>query len=132
MRIVLDTNVLLSGILTPHGAPGSVVNAVLDNRFTVLLDDCILLEYRDVLKRPRFAFPSHYVQALLEFFEHHGEHVIAGPRAFGVADPADLPFYEVAIAGAADYLVTGNDKHFPQEPLVVSPKAFVDLLRSRE
>ena len=66
VRIVLDTNVLISGVLTPHAAPGSVVNSVLDYRVTVLVDDRILFEYRDVLKRPRFASPLNYVQALLK------------------------------------------------------------------
>lgn len=128
MRIVLDTNVLISGVLNPHGVPGSVVNAILDQRVTVLVDDRILFEYRDVLQRPKFHLASIHVQPFLEFFEHEGEYVTAGPTAARIPDPGDLPFYEVAVAGGADYLVTGNKRHFAREPFIVSPKEFITIL----
>lgn len=128
MRIVLDTNVLIAGALNPHGVPGSLVNAILDKRVTVLVDDRILFGYQDVLQRPKFLLPWVHVKPLLEFFEHEGEYVTAGPTAATVPDPGDLPFYEVAMAGGADYLVTGNERRFPKEPFIVSPKAFITIL----
>lgn len=128
MRIVLDTNVIVAGLLNAHGAPGSVVNSVLDGRVSVLVDDRILFEYRDVLRRPKFHFGPQYVASILDFLEHAGEKVTASPTSADVADPDDVAFYEVAIAGDADYLVTGNLLHFPQKSYIVSPASFVSLL----
>lgn len=129
MRIVLDTNVLISGVLNPHGAPGSILNAVLNEQITVLVDSRILFEYRDVLLRPRFRFPRDYVESVLEFLEHEGTHITAGPTPAVIPDAADIPCYEVAVAGQAHCLVTGNARHFPATPLVVSPREFLDTLR---
>jgi putative PIN family toxin of toxin-antitoxin system len=129
MRIVLDTNVLVAGLLNPRGNPASILNAVLDENVAVLVDDRILDEYRDVLQRPRFGFSSDTVNALLDFFEHHGEYVAAGPASGAVSDPDDAPFYDVAIAGGAQYLVTGNAKHFPGGDRIVSPGEFTKAIR---
>ncbi len=129
MRIVLDTNVLISGVLNPHGAPGSILNAVLNKSVTVLVDDRILSEYRKVLLRPKFHFPVDYIQSLLEYLEYDSTYITAAPAKEVVPDSDDIPFYEVAISGGADYLVTGNDKHFPPEKLVVSPRVFLEVLR---
>jgi len=132
MKIVLDTNVLVSGVLKPHSIPGSILNAILDERMTVLVDDRILFEYRDVLERPKFDFPPSYIESVLEFFEHRGDYVTAPPVPEQLLDPADLPFYEVAIAGVADFLVTGNGRHFPDRHFVVSPRDFISVLRGHE
>ena len=132
MKIVLDTNVLVSGVLKPHSIPGSILNAILDERMTVLVDDRILFEYRDVLERPKFDFPPSYIESVFEFFEHRGDYVTAPPVPEQLLDPADLPFYEVAIAGVADFLVTGNGRHFPDRHFVVSPREFISVLRGHE
>jgi putative PIN family toxin of toxin-antitoxin system len=132
MKIVLDTNVLVSGVLRPHSIPGSILNAVLDERITVLIDDRILFEYRDVLERPKFDFPPNYIESVLEFFEHRGDYVTAPPVADLMTDSGDVPFYEVAIAGVADFLVTGNERHFPDRKFVVSPREFISILRGHE
>ena len=132
MKIVLDTNVLVSGVLKPHSITGSILNAILDERMTVLVDDRILFEYRDVLERPKFDFPPSYIESVFEFFEHRGDYVTAPPVPEQLLDPADLPFYEVAIAGVADFLVTGNGRHFPDRHFVVSPREFISVLRGHE
>jgi len=112
MRVVVDTNVLVSGIINPHGSPGRVVDAIVSRTLTVLHDDRILSEYREVLLRPLFAFQPSDVNALLDFIVFSGEHIAAGPVDIVLPDSTDLPFLEVAIAGAADGLGTGNLKHF--------------------
>lgn len=129
MRIVLDTNVLVAGMLNAHGSPGSVLNSVLDGRVSVIVDERILFEYRDVLHRPKFRFDSQYVEAILDYLEHASEKVTAVPTDAVVSDPDDVPFYEVAIAGDADYLVTGNLRHFPEKPYIVAPATFVSIVR---
>ncbi len=112
MRVVIDTNVLVSGIINPHGPPGRIVDAILSEAITVLYDDRILSEYRDVLMRPRFGFERTDVETILDFIEATGEHISAGEVDVVLPDSTDLPFLEVATAGVADALVSGNLKHF--------------------
>lgn len=112
MRVVVDTNVLVSGILNPHGAPGRIVDALLAETITALHDDRILAEYLEVLLRPAFGFRRADVETLLDFLESEGEHVSARPLAVDLPDPDDLPFLEAAVSGGADALITGNVKRF--------------------
>jgi putative PIN family toxin of toxin-antitoxin system len=112
MRVVIDTDVLVSGIINPHGSPGRVLDAVLARAVLALHDDRILSEYREVLHRPAFGFAETDIDTLLDFSELSGEHVSTRDIGVLLPDPADLPFLEVAILGHADALVTGNLKHF--------------------
>ena len=130
MRLVLDTNVLVSGLLNPHGPPGRILDLVLAGKLRLVVDDRIADEYREVLLRPRFGFDPAAVAALLTFVEGESEWVSALPVAIALADVGDQPFAEVAIASAADFLVTGNPRHFPATQLpkgmrVVTPVAFL-------
>lgn len=130
MRIVLDTNVLVSGLLNPHGAPGRLVDLLLAGEVTLIYDDRILAEYREVLARPRFDFDPGDVEDVLELFATEGEAVTAPPLALELPDPDDLPFVEAAAVGRADALVTGNVRHYPTAVLpagvrVVPVAAFV-------
>jgi len=130
MRVVIDTNVMVSGVLNPHGPPGRIVNALLSETVTVLHDDRILSEYREVLLRPTFRFPLADVDVLLDFVESAGEHVSAQPLSLVLPDPNDLPFLEVATSGRADALITGNIKHFrprrgQHRVLVTTPAEFL-------
>jgi len=113
LRVVLDTNVLVSGLLNPHGPPGRIVDRLLDGGLTLLLDDRIVSEYRAVLPRPKFALDPLDVGDLLEFVEREGVFVPAHPIDADLPDPFDRPFLEVALSGNADSLVTGNSRHFP-------------------
>lgn len=112
MRIVIDTNVLVSGLLNPHGAPGRIVEALLLGTFTLLYDDRILSEYGEVLPRPAFGLHRSDVEMLLDAITTEGERISALPAALVLPDETDLPFLEVAISGQADALVTGNIRHF--------------------
>jgi putative PIN family toxin of toxin-antitoxin system len=112
MRVVIDTNVLVSGLLNPFGPPGRVIDLAIAGEILVLFDDRILAEYRSVLLRPRFGFQPDDVRILLEYLEQEGEPVVARPMKLELDDPDDLPFLEVAVAGAADSLITGNVRHF--------------------
>jgi uncharacterized protein len=79
---------------------------------SLLHDERILGEYRSVLARPRFGFDQGDVRIVLEQVERRGERVLAPPLPITLPDPDDLPFLEVAAAGRADALVTGNARHF--------------------
>jgi uncharacterized protein len=112
VRIVLDTNVLVSGLLSPAGPPGRIVDLLTSAGAIVLHDDRILSECREVLARPRLGIAAAEAAAVLAVIEQEGELTIARPLAVELPDPDDLPFLEVAVAGRADMLVTGNERHF--------------------
>lgn len=112
MRLVLDTNVLVSGLLNPHGAPGRLLDLLLAGQIAVLFDDRIVAEYREVLARPRIGFDSRNTRAVLDYLTLAGEAVAASPLGVVLPDADDLPFLEVAVAGHAEALVTGNQRHF--------------------
>lgn len=135
MRIVLDTNVLVSGLWSPFGPPGKIVGLVAAGALPLLLEERILWEYREVLARREFGFDAGRVDSLLAQIEAAGEFVLAPPLAAPLPDPKDEAFLEVALAGSADFLVTGNLRHFParlrQGIAVVSPRGFVEALGRR-
>lgn len=112
MRVVLDTNVLVSGLLTPHGASARVLDLTVAGELIALVDDRILDEYGAVLRRSRFGFAESDVATLLRYIATWGERTTAPPLELELPDPDDLPFLDVAVAGAAAALITGNPKHF--------------------
>ena len=133
MRVVIDTNVLVSGIINPHGPPGRIIDAVISERLIVLYDDRILGEYRAVLRRPAFGFSRVDVDALLEFIGLAGQVISADTLPLLLPDASDLPFVEVAISGQSDALITGNSKHYKPkrgalEVNVVTPSDFLKEL----
>lgn len=134
MRIVLDTNVLVSGLLSPFGPPGEIVRLVSSGALVLCLDARLLSEYEAVLSRPRFGFPPDEVAALIDYIDFRGEVVAAQPLTMRLADPEDEPFLEVGVTCAADCLVTGNAKHFPQEAFggvpILSPAQFIERYRA--
>lgn len=134
MRIVLDTNVLVSGLLSPFGPPGEIVRLVSVGSIVLCLDARILAEYEEVLSRPKFGFNQNDVSALLDLIESTGETSAAQPLTVRLPDTDDEPFLEVAIAALADCLVTGNVVHFPPEvragAAVLSPAKFMERYRT--
>lgn len=129
MKVVLDTNVLVSGLLNPHGTPGQIVRTVSSGALVVCYDARILAEYRGVLLREKFAFPELYVNALIDQIRADGILAASKPLASPLPDPQDEPFLEVALGAKADFLITGNLKDFPAKTRhgvsVVSPQDFI-------
>lgn len=134
MRVVLDTNVLVSAMLSAGGTSDMVVQLVLQGELTLLADSRILAEYDEVTARPRFGFDDNERRALLDVLAELAEPVIARPTAISLPDPDDRVFVEVALAGGADALVTGNVRHFRPKNArlsvtVLTPRQIVDRLR---
>jgi putative PIN family toxin of toxin-antitoxin system len=131
VRLVVDTNVLVSGLLSCRGAPARIIDLISDGVIVVCFDRRILDEYADVLARPRFGFDPVAIADLLAQIQGEGSPVEAHPLNLGMADPADEKFVEVAVTGHADALVTGNLRHFPadkrQDVIVVTPSELIGL-----
>ena len=129
MRVVLDTNVLVSALLTPFGPSAKVLDVVLAGETVLLYDDRIMTEYEQVLSRKKFNFNKHFVHEVLDYLLASGERVNAGAFNGKIIDVFDLPFIEVARSAKADAVVTGNKKHFSQKDcgcLVLSPAQFIN------
>ncbi|MDW7730107.1 MAG: putative toxin-antitoxin system toxin component, PIN family [Bacillota bacterium] len=115
MIIVLDTNVLVSGLLKGESRPGLIINMVAAGKIRLAYDFRIISEYGAVLRRPRFQFRESDIAAFLKQVEEEGVKVNPAALKLKLPDSADLPFIEVAAALKTVPLVTGNIKHFPAE-----------------
>jgi uncharacterized protein len=131
MLVVLDTNVVVSGLMSETGKPGRIIDLALENRFQVAYDDRILSEYEDVLARPELRIRPARARAVIAHIELTGKQIEADVlQADGFQDSDDLPFAEVFITANAQALVTGNLRHF--SPLiekglsVFSPAQFLE------
>lgn len=129
---VLDTNVLVSGLLSAKGPPGRLIDAILAQRLDIAFDDRILCEYKEVLARPRFSFKASYVAAFWEILPFQ-THLVAMPvDGLEASDASDTKFLEVAVATDSKILVTGNDRHYPEttrgDVRVLSPREAFELL----
>jgi len=132
--VVIDTNALVSSLLTPAGHANQIVSLASSGRVTPAFDDRILHEYAEVLRRRKFPFHPTQVEALLVAIRHFGRRSRTSVRIADLPDPNDAMFLEVALAAGADCLVTGNLRHFPARSRrgvrVVNPKQFIDRLRA--
>ena len=136
---VLDTNVLISGLLSPQGPPGRLIDAIFSGHLRLALDDRIEEEYLEVLSRPKFGITAAERTAILaEIRLHEYPATSLFPLSAKLPDPDDRMFLEVAASTAEKVLVTGNARHFPARALgpvtVLSPRAAWERLvrRSRE
>lgn len=127
MRIVLDTNVLVSALLNPEGIPSIILGLVLNGKLKLLYDNRILSEYIKVLHSKKFKFKPEWVEPLIDFIRSESEFIIAYPVANFFKDEDDKKFYEIAKTANAKYLITGNTKHFSKEDMVKTPKEFFDI-----
>lgn len=130
---VFDTNVMISGILSPDGTPGKLLNAILDGCCQPVVTDSILAEYEDVMNRPKFQFSFFRIQLLLDAIRARAIYApfVPGIRAETLPDPDDVIFLEAAFS-LKDPIVTGNTRHFPKSAtrriLVLTPAAFLARL----
>ncbi len=136
MIIVLDTNVLVSGILKSKSDSGTIVRLVTHGFIQLAYDARIITEYQEVLKRPKFGWSHQDVEALIIQIKDKGVLVSGAFISKEILpDPDDKPFLEVAMSTKERILITGNKKHFPQEACegvtVISPSEFVEIYKER-
>lgn len=129
---VVDTNVLVSAMLKIQSIPGQIANEALLGDLIPLLSDEILAEYREVLARPKFKFNQDNVEMLIEGIIDRGIFMDAVPIDELLPDSKDIVFYGVVMGCRTQldeaYLVTGNIKHFPVKPYIVTPKEMLEIM----
>lgn len=127
---VIDTNVIVSAILSrnPDAATVKLFNLVGGSSFTILLNEEIINEYKDVLHRSKFHFPKDYIDRVVEKISECGLYAERVNSDEEFPDMSDAVFYEVALSKEDSYLVTGNLKHFPKSSIVVTPAQMLEIL----
>ena len=131
--VAIDTNVLVSALLNFHSKPGEVLLSVFNGEVIPLVNEDILAEYREVLARKKFRFPSELVEIILTRLAACCLNVSAVSEDYPeVTDPKDRCFYAVTMSERQNedaLLVTGNIRHFPVKPFVVTPARFLEILQ---
>lgn len=129
---VIDTNVLVSALITQRNdAPTRLVlDYLLSGKITPVFNDEILKEYKEVLHRPKFKLSVSLVDRLIDIIRDIGIMEERLHCEIAMPDPKDIVFFEVSMAIDSTYLVTGNIKHFPQRPHIVTPKEMIRIIES--
>ncbi len=132
---VIDTNVLVSALLRWDSVPGAVVEQALVGSIVPLLNDQILAEYEAVLRRKKFSFQERDIMILMEGIRERGVFLNPAKIEANLPDLKDVVFYAITMEARKEtdaYLVTGNIKHFPLKPYVVTPREMLTILENGE
>lgn len=130
MKIVLDTNVLISGIFNPSGPPGRIVDFLRNGFFQLVIDDRIFSEYADVLRKKYFLryFEESEREDVIEYISKNSYYTSTNVVVHNMPDEGYVPFLEIALSEKVP-LVTGNLKHYPKRLtkgcMVLSPSQFI-------
>jgi putative PIN family toxin of toxin-antitoxin system len=131
VRAVIDTDVLVSGLIRRQGPPAAVLRALADNRFTAVYSTEMLVELVEVLSRDRFRTKYHIetddIATLIQLLRLRGELVIPADAVVACRDPKDDKFLSAALADAADCIVSGDG-----DLLALSPFEGIPVLRPAE
>lgn len=128
---VIDTNVLVSAMIKWRSVPGSVLELAFNGLIIPVLNTDIVAEYRTVLARPKFGLTEDIISDVISSLEKSGLYVDAKTIDIELPDPKDRVFYKVVMEERKDedaFLVTGNIKHFPKEPFIVTPRQMLDII----
>lgn len=139
---VIDTNVLVSAYYTLQrlSNPTIILNNIFNKNITPIYNHEIIEEYKEVLSRSKFNFPHQLIEELIDVVLTIGIKInlTVGIKinkkefsAENFPDPKDIVFYEVKMSKEDSYLVTGNIKHFPQDPMIVTPAEMVEILKEK-
>ena len=130
--VVVDTDVLVSALLTSKedSATVQIVKKILDGELIPLFSEATKKEYREVLHRAKFGLSPDAVDYLLSAIFKSGISLEPASTGIAIIDAKDLPFYELTLEKRKDqaYLITGNLRHFPKEPFVVTPREILEIL----
>jgi putative PIN family toxin of toxin-antitoxin system len=124
---VLDTNIIVSVFINPKGMPGEIISLILAKKITICYDNKIFSEYMEILKKSKFNFDNILVDEFLHFIKENGEYIIAEPQKIKFSDEDDKMFYDVYKSSDANYIITGNKKHFTKEKNIITPREYIEL-----
>jgi uncharacterized protein len=131
LRLVIDTNIVVSAALKPDGLQRTVLLLAMSKPAAMYVSEAVIAEYREVLARPELKIRKGLQQQVLQLILSHSR-TVRPSRALQVAkDPDDNKFLECADAARADYLVTGNARHFPKfwkKTKVITSREFIDIV----
>lgn len=128
---VIDTNVLVSAMLKWDSVPGNILELAFGGMIVPLLNEPIMKEYQEVLRRPKFHLTEDIIRNVLAEINRFGVYVDAPELDIDLPDPKDRVFYEVVMEERKTedaYLVTGNIRHFPEKPYIVTPRQMLDII----
>lgn len=127
---VIDTNVIVSALISRHtdSATVMVLNSVFSEHIIPVYNEDILNEYATVLRRKKFNFSEDFINETITTIKDKGIHSERVNSGETLPDAKDLVFYEVALSKEDSFLVTGNLKHFPKKPFVVSPAEMMEII----
>ena len=135
IRVVIDTNILVSALLQPEGLPAAVLMVALSGQVQLCVSDAVFAEYDEVIRRPRLKRSPDVIEATLRAIRKLGYWVKPSVRVEACSDPDDNVFLECAQAAEAGYLVTSNRRHFPdrwKKTRVIGARELIELLISQE
>ena len=131
LRLVIDTNVVVSAALKPEGLQRTVLLLAMTKSVRWYVSEAIVTEYALVLARPELKIRRSSRQQLLQLIKNHARVVVPSRMAQITSDPDDNIFVECADAAHADYLVTGNQRHFPKfwkNTKIISSTEFLSVI----
>ena len=130
IHAVIDTNVLVSALLTrfKDSCTVQLMQHLILGDIIPIYNDEILEEYNTVLSRKKFSFPETLVAEIIEIIKRFGINSSGSETEEQLPDPKDVVFYEVALSVEDSFLVTGNTKHFPKKPFVVTPAEMLQII----
>src|SRR5271166_917433 len=134
LRVVIDTNVVVSAALKPEGLQRTVVLLAMTKPARWYVSEAIVAEYALVLTRPELKIRRSLRQQLLQLIKNRARVVVPSRIAQITSDPADNIFLECADAARADYLLTGNQRHFPKfwkNTKIISSREFLSVIAPR-
>jgi len=130
IRVVLDTNIIVSAYLNQEGLPFSILKLALAGALRLCVSEPILAEYEELLQRKSYPLDRRRGRLLLKHIRAASEMFRPAGCVTVTQDPDDNIFLECALAAKAHYLVTGNTGHFPKRwkyTSVVTPRTFINI-----
>ncbi|MBN1167615.1 MAG: putative toxin-antitoxin system toxin component, PIN family [Methanospirillaceae archaeon] len=129
-RVVVDTNVLVSALISPYGNPAIIIRLIVSGSLRLVLDNRVFQEYLHVLFRPKFQFTQEQRDGILIFLKNEGLWTVPAPLFLDLPDPADLPFIELSLHIQAP-VITGNTRHFSSYCNVLTPADFLEQYKKK-
>jgi len=125
VKVVLDTNILISALINENGKPRKILNLFYDKEIALYFAPDIIEEYKDVLSRKEFNINSEKIGKVVNAVRRLGIHTEPPKSIIAMRDETDRIFYDTA-KSAGTWLITGNIKHYPVEPFIITVSDFCE------